>query len=61
MIFNSEKIGYKNSSAYELLSKTYYTFFTIHDAKNDVKFFNKSKRLTSFLAMKPKKCGIFFR
>ena len=30
MKFNSEKIGHKNSSAHELLSKKYATFFTIH-------------------------------
>ena len=30
MNFNSEKIGYKNSSAQQLLSKKYATFFTIH-------------------------------
>ena len=28
MNFNSEKNGYKNSSAHELLSKKYATFFT---------------------------------
>ena len=28
-----EKIGYKNLSAHELLSKKYATFFTIHDQK----------------------------
>ena len=30
-------------------------------AKNDVKFLNQSKPLTSFLAKKHKKDGIFFR
>ena len=30
MNFNSEKIGHKYSSAHELLSKKYATFFTIH-------------------------------
>ena len=30
MNFNSEKFGYKNSSAPERLSKKYATFFTIH-------------------------------
>ena len=33
MNFNSEKIGYKNSTAHELLSKKYATFFTIHGQK----------------------------
>ena len=33
MNFNSEKIGYKNSSAHEFLSKKYATFFTIHGQK----------------------------
>ena len=33
MKFNSEKIGHKNSSARELLSKKYATFFTIHGQK----------------------------
>ena len=33
MNFNSEKIGYKNSSAHELLSKKYTTFCTIHGQK----------------------------
>ena len=60
MNFNSEKNGYKISSAHERLSKKYATFFTIH-GQNDVKFLNQSKRLTLFLAMKRKKCGIFFR
>ena len=30
MIFNLETIGYKNSSAHELLSKKYATFVTFH-------------------------------
>ena len=30
MNFNSEKIGHKNSSAHEHLSKKYAAFFTIH-------------------------------
>ena len=60
MNFNSEKIGYKNSSAHELLAKKYATFL-LFLTKNDVKFSNQSKRLTSFFAMKRKKCGIFFR
>ena len=33
MNFNSEKIGYKNSSAHELLSKQYATFCMIHGQK----------------------------
>ena len=33
MNFNFEKIGYKNSSAHELLSKKYATFFTFHGQK----------------------------
>ena len=33
MNFNSEKIGYKISSAHECLSKKYPTFITIHDQK----------------------------
>ena len=33
MNFNSEKFGYKNSSAPERLSKKYATFFTIHGQK----------------------------
>ena len=33
MNFNYEKIGYKNSSAHELSSKKYATFFTIHGQK----------------------------
>ena len=33
MDFNSEKIGYKNSSVHELLSKKYATFFTFHGKK----------------------------
>jgi len=33
MNFNSEKIGYKNSSAHELLSKKDATFFTFHGQK----------------------------
>ena len=33
MNFNSEKIGYKNSSAHEHLSKKYAAFFTIHGQK----------------------------
>ena len=33
MNFNSEKIGYKNSSAHELLSKKFATFFTFHGQK----------------------------
>ena len=33
MDFNSEKIVCKISSAHELLSKKYATFFTIHDQK----------------------------
>ena len=33
MIFNSEKIANKNSSAHELLSKKYGTFFTFHGQK----------------------------
>ena len=60
MNFNSEKIGNKNSSAHELLSKKYATFLQFL-AKNDVKRFDWFKNLTSFLAMKRKKCGRFFR
>jgi len=33
MNFNSEKVGYKNSSAHELLSKKYVTIFTNHGQK----------------------------
>ena len=33
MNFDSEKIGFKNSSAHELLSKKYATFFTIYGQK----------------------------
>ena len=33
MNFNFETIGYKNSSAHELLSKKYSIFFTFHDQK----------------------------
>ena len=33
MNFNFEGIGYKNSSAHDLLSKKYATFFTFHDQK----------------------------
>ena len=33
MNFNSEKIGYKNSSAHELLSKKYATFCAINGQK----------------------------
>ena len=33
MNFNSEKNIYKNSSAHELLSKKYATFFTIYGQK----------------------------
>ena len=33
MNFNSEKNGYKISSAHERLSKKYATFFTIHGQK----------------------------
>ena len=43
--FNSEKIGYKNSSAHEHLSKKYGTLFTLM-AKNDVKRFDWFKNLT---------------
>ena len=60
MNFNSEKIGHKNSSAHELLSKKYATFLRF-TAKNDVKRFDWLKNLTSFLAMNGKECGIFFR
>ena len=60
MNINSEKNGYRNSSAHELLSKKYATFLRFM-AKNDVKFLNQSKRLTSFLAMNRKKFGTFFR
>ena len=47
MKFNSETIGYKNSSAHEHLSKKYSIFLRFM-AKNDVKFLNQSKPLTSF-------------
>ena len=33
MNFNSEKIGYMNSSAHDFLSKKYATFLTIHAKK----------------------------
>ena len=33
MNFNFETIGYKTSSAHELLSKKYATFFTLHGQK----------------------------
>ena len=33
MNFNFETIGYKNSSAHELLSKKYATFFTFYGQK----------------------------
>ena len=33
MNFNSENIGYKISSAHELIYKKYATFFTIHGQK----------------------------
>ena len=59
MNFNSEKNGHKNSSAHELLSKKYFTFLRFI-AKNDVKFLNQSKRLTSFLAMKRKNVAYIF-
>ena len=59
MNFNFETIDYKNSSAHEHLSKKYSIFLRFMP-KNDVKFLNQSKPLTSFLAMKRKKCGIFF-
>ena len=58
MNFNSEKNGYKNSSAHELLSKKYATFLQFM-AKNDVIFLNQLKRLMSFSAMKRKKVYIF--
>ena len=34
MNFNFEKIGYKNSSAHELLSKRYATFLMFHGQKS---------------------------
>ena len=55
MNFNSEKIGYKNSSAHELLPKKYATFSTIHDQKwrqpikmLDVIFGQKRKNVAYF-------------
>ena len=60
MIFNFETFSNKNSSGHKLLSDKYATFLRFM-AKNDVKRFHWFKNLTSFLAMNPKKCGIFFR
>ena len=54
-----ETIGYKNSSGHKLLSRKYSIFLRFM-AKNDVKFLNQSKTLTSFLFMQRKKDGIFF-
>ena len=58
MNFHFGTIGYKNSSAHEPVSENMrhvLRFMT----KNDVKGFDWFKNLTSFLAMKRKKCGIF--
>ena len=59
MNFNFETIDYKNSSAHEHLSKKYSIFLRFM-AKNDIKGFDWFKNLASFLAMKRRKCGIFF-
>ena len=59
MNFNFETISYKNSSAHEPVSENMPHFLRFI-AKNDVKFLNKSKPLTSFLVMKRNKCGKFF-
>jgi len=59
MNFNSEKNGYENSSAHELLSNNMAHFLRFM-AKNEVKQFDWFKILTSFLAMNREKCGIFF-
>ena len=60
MIFNFETFSNKNSSGHKLLSDKYATFLRFM-AKNDVKFLNQSKPLTSFFVRKRKKDGIFFR
>ena len=60
MHFIFETIGSKKSSAHELYRKNMPHFLRFM-AKNDVKFLNQSKPLTSFLAMKRKKDAVFFR
>ena len=60
MNFNFETIGYNLTSAHEFLTKNMPSFLRFM-VQNDVKILKQSKRLTSFLAMKHKKCGIFFR
>ena len=60
MNFNFETIAYKNSSAHEPVSENMPHFLRFI-AKNDVKFLDQSKSLTSFSAMKHNKDGIFFR
>ena len=59
MNFNSEKIGYKISSAHERLSKKYALFFTIHGQKWR-RIFEPIKTLDVILAMKRKKMWLIF-
>ena len=59
MNFNFETIGNKYSSAHELLSKNFPHLLRLM-AQNDVKNFNQSKPLTSFLAMKRENVAYFF-
>ena len=47
MNFHSEKIGHKNSSAHELLSKKYFTFFTIH-CQEWRQIFEPTKTISNF-------------